>query len=293
VDTGELLHRALYALPDVTLAVERSSLRIVDVNRTGEAMGYAKPELTALDLAAFLDSPREELVQLVAAADGRLLESRARRKDRTCVRVSVRAAVSAAAAAQPCVLVVLRELPDERLTLEQYACLQAESEHAAEPMETINSRYGLSQPARVELDQLWRARIEHDPALWQEYSAALERYRKWFGVAGSAPRAESPAAEQTVTTPQLQAQAAVLPFKPAGVPDLTVEQYAALTVEIDANPVARREILSLHGIGSEVLWRKCEAHWTALLQADPSLRKRWMRLVTDFRAKLVRHAPNG
>jgi hypothetical protein len=82
--------------------------------------------------------------------------------------------------------------------------------------------------------------------------------------------------------------AEALPFKPADAPDLTVEQYAALGVELEAYPERKNEILGMYGIFSDAVWQATESHWAARLVADVPLRQRWMKLGADLKTKLVR-----
>jgi hypothetical protein len=321
---SELLHRALYALPDVTLAVDGRSLRIVDVNRAGDAFGYSRAELTALALDALLDSPRAEIASCVAAADRILLATRVRRKDGTSAAATVRASTSAAAAVMPCVLVVVREAALQvaepgviedacvalrsalaslerlvpaaptapELSLAEYASLQVEREMGRDPLDKIDGRYGLTPPLRAELDRAWRAKLDREPALRQELARLVAQYREWFQSNRREGGPRKPPPDGTVSAVDMDFSAAgALPFRPPEVPDLSVEQYAALTVEMDASPHAHGQVLELYGITSEATWRACEAHWTEMLNADPMLRKRWMRLVADLRGKLVRSAP--
>ena len=322
---SEVLHRALYALPDVALAVEGRSLRIIDVNRAGDSFGYPRAELLALSLDALLDSPREELLQCIAASDRSVIASRVRCKDGSALGVSLRASTSAAAASTPCVVVVVRELPaaqteieeacralrsalkslerlipdepaDEptrespELSLEQHACLEVETELGWDPIERINSRYGLTEALRAVVDQHWRDKLANDAELQREHARLMDQYFAWFQANRHASSDKASVATDATKSrvDMLLMRSDVMPFRPPEVPDITVEQYAALTVEMDANPTNHAQVLELYGIGSEAVWRACEAHWEALLQADPSLRKRWMRLVSDLRGKLVK-----
>lgn len=81
---------------------------------------------------------------------------------------------------------------------------------------------------------------------------------------------------------------APLPFKPTEVPDLSVEQYAALMAEVEGYPSRQPEIRALYGIHSEAAFRTCEGHWTGRLAADPTLMQKWARLKADYGRKLVR-----
>lgn len=359
VSPPELLHSALRALPDITLAIDPLSLSIVDVNRAVSALGYSRAELLALGLDALLECPRDDLARFVRAADGRAVELLARRRDGALGRVSARAATSAGAATLPCVLLVLREMPEharaleqierlrgvltgvlnsleqlseegaciavpapapeppsdpvERLpdfSLEQYAALGVETDLNAGRSQEINARYGLpSDAARARLDAHWRDRLERDPPLRGHWEALTVHYRTWFKAQAahneapaSAPAPPVPAAPRsaptgafralldargTVAATDLQGKPGdALPFKPAEVPDLSIEQYAMLTVELEAYPARRAEILGMSGIFTDATWLACEAHWAALLVADPGLRQRWLKLGADFRTKL-------
>jgi hypothetical protein len=95
-------------------------------------------------------------------------------------------------------------------------------------------------------------------------------------------------ADARSTLPAGDVRSATLPFKPVGAPELTVEQYAALTVELEAYPERRSEILGMYGIMTETAWRGCEGQWSARLVADGALRQRWMKLSADLKKKLVR-----
>lgn len=350
----ELLHRALYALPDVALAVDRDTLRILDVNRTGEAFGHGRQALANVGLDGLLDRPREELLAFVAAADGTSLLAGARTGDASLVSVSARAATAADAAAAPCVLVVLREVatvspehlgelrgalhaaltlidksllgptpggPSEAWGAEKYAWLQAEIELGRDPVDQIVARYGLTAESYEALRSEWNERLQDD-AQRDAHRRQLEQCLDWLrsrnqpapqepnaqpvhhgGTGDHAPH-EQREPDMPFTKPQRsgfnrrgtvaagnRAPSKPLPFKPPEVPDLSVEQYAALTVELAAEPEKMLDVLGLHGITSKAAWRACDAHWMAMLDADPALRKRWMQLVSAFQSKLAKPPP--
>lgn len=354
----ELLHVALRALPDVTLAIDPTSLRIIDVNRVGDALGYPRAELLALGLDALLQCPRDDLARFVRAADGRAIELPARQRDGGLGRVSARAATSAGAATAPCVLLVLREVPEHaraleqidrlrgvlsgalesldqlaeegariavpaaapqveslplerlpELSIEHYASLGVETERSRGRGQEINARYGiLSDSARARLDGQWRERMDRDAPLREQWEALTTHYRAWFRAQEEAQtevpirsQVASPAAPPAASARVFEAMDArgtvaatdlerlpgeALPFKPAEVPDLSIEQYAMLTAELEAYPVRRAEILGMSGIFTESTWQACEAHWAIRLVADPASRQRWVKLVADFRGKL-------
>lgn len=78
-----------------------------------------------------------------------------------------------------------------------------------------------------------------------------------------------------------------LPFKPPEVPDLSVEQYAAMMAELGGYPDKQGEIRAMYGIYSEAVWRLCDTHWTARLAHDPALKQKWLRLVAEYAKSLV------
>ena len=92
----------------------------------------------------------------------------------------------------------------------------------------------------------------------------------------------------TMAVGDIRFGAGALPFKPAGMPELTVEQYAALMVELEAYPEKRGEVLAMYGIHTDAAWTACDEHWTARLVGDPALRQRWIKLSADLKKKLVR-----
>jgi hypothetical protein len=325
-----MLHASLYALPDVTFAVDPRTLAILDVNRGRDALGYAREELGALGLDALLDAPRADVASFVAAASGQSLEVGVRLKGGVTARATAKAATSAAAAAQPCVLVVLREAGDaglapddvERLraalaaaqevvgrlprraaeapkpaappepaaptlSMEQYAALRAEEDVAPSRRGDIEARFGItSDAARARIDQAFRERIEGDAGVKAQWDALSAKYRRFFESqrrARSAPQLRGTA----LVAPGAQ-PAASLPFGPVDAPELTVEQYAAVLVELDAYPERRAETLRLHGIVTEATWKAVEAQWEAKLVAEPALQQRIGKLAADLRKRLVR-----
>jgi hypothetical protein len=261
VSPSELLHPALQALPDVTLAIDPPSLRIVDVNRAVSALGYPRAELLTLGLDALLECPRDDLARFVRAADGRAIELPARWRDGARGRVSARAATSAGAAAWPCVLLVLREVPEHARALEQIERLRGVLTGVLDSLEQLSD-----EGARIAVPA---------PLPAARPSAPTGAFRPVLDARG------------TVAATDLQAKpGAALPFKPAEVPDLSIEQYAMLTVELETYPARRAEILGMSGIFTDSTWLACEAHWAALLVVDPGLRQRWLKLGADFRNKL-------
>jgi hypothetical protein len=80
----------------------------------------------------------------------------------------------------------------------------------------------------------------------------------------------------------------VLPFKSTEAPELTVEQFTAISVELEGYPERRADILAKHGIASEAAWRACDERWAARFVGDAALRHRWMKLAAELRTKLVR-----
>jgi hypothetical protein len=110
-----------------------------------------------------------------------------------------------------------------------------------------------------------------------------------FQAMGPPSQPSAPAdVRATIAVSDPRAAAEALPFKSAGVFDLSIEQYAALAIELEAYPQHQAQILGMYGIQSEAAWRACESLWAGRLVADPSLRQRWIRISADLRNKLVK-----
>jgi len=92
----------------------------------------------------------------------------------------------------------------------------------------------------------------------------------------------------TIGVNEALSQGHALPFKAPTAPDLTVEQFAALGVELEAYPERRNDVLAMYGIMSEASFRACDGAWATRFAADPALRQKWMKLSADLRTKLVR-----
>lgn len=73
----------------------------------------------------------------------------------------------------------------------------------------------------------------------------------------------------------------------SNLPQLSVEQYASLYVELAALPGRPMEVLSRYRI-TEEQQRGLDAHWTARMVADPALRKVWDGACDAYKAWLAR-----
>jgi hypothetical protein len=321
---AERLHPALYALPDVTLAVDPAGLRIADVNRADEALGYARETLRTIALDVLLDAPRDVLARFVLEADGRSLQVGLRSASGAVSRVTARASNSASASSTPCVLVTIREtdpstvaveelnrirdglvsaldglarlagqerLPE--LSLQQYAALCVEADLNPARANDTDRRYGVASPAaRAELHRRWNERLVADSGLKAQWTALAGQYRDWFQAEERA-RERVGAPEPVSTRPSTVVASGQrfdgdgLPFK-VSVPDLTVEQFAGLVIELEAYPARKAEILELYAIPSEASWRAVDASWKDRFISDPALRQRWTKLLGELRTRLVK-----
>ena len=70
-------------------------------------------------------------------------------------------------------------------------------------------------------------------------------------------------------------------------PQLSVEQYASLHVELAALPGRSTEVLDRYRI-TEDQRRRLDAHWTARMAADPALRQAWDGACAAYKAWLAR-----
>jgi hypothetical protein len=130
------------------------------------------------------------------------------------------------------------------------------------------------------------ARAASLPFAPAERPAPLVGQKPTLPSAGPGPEMQGAARATIAVTDARRADA--LPFKSAEAPDLSVEQYAALTVELEAYPQRKTEIIAMYGITTDAAWRATESIWTARIVGDGALRTRWMKLVADLRTKLVR-----
>lgn len=73
----------------------------------------------------------------------------------------------------------------------------------------------------------------------------------------------------------------------SNLPQLSVEQYASLQVELAALPERPMEVLDRYRITAEQR-RGLDAHWTARMVADPALRRVWEGACDAYRAWLAR-----
>jgi hypothetical protein len=80
------------------------------------------------------------------------------------------------------------------------------------------------------------------------------------------------------------------PDPAAGAAALTLEQYASLCVELDAEQSNRPEILGRYRISEEQA-RKLEAHWRAKFAVEPSLKAQWQQAYAAYEAWLLSARP--
>ncbi len=77
---ASLIHPALYALGDVTLAVDHQTLSVVDVNRASRFLGFTREELFALALDALAATPRADLERRLSSPDAAIFDVTVRGK---------------------------------------------------------------------------------------------------------------------------------------------------------------------------------------------------------------------
>jgi hypothetical protein len=71
------------------------------------------------------------------------------------------------------------------------------------------------------------------------------------------------------------------PLLPAGLPDLTIEQYASLRVELEMEPDRVPATLTRYGVpadGRDTL----DAHWKARFKEDPVLHMTFARRYAEY-----------
>lgn len=80
--------------------------------------------------------------------------------------------------------------------------------------------------------------------------------------------------------------------RPARDPELTLEQHAALYVELELHPEHRAAILQRHGLTAAQHGR-IDAGWDALLTLNPKLAAAWQQAAERYRAHLVERGRNS
>jgi hypothetical protein len=135
--SSEILHPALRALPDVILAIDPGALQIIDVNHA-EAFGYAREALASFALDALLDLPREELARFLVAADASSIDVGIRLEDGAVVHATARAASSGGTTSAPCVLLVIREVPELARVLAQIDRVRGVLDGASETLARLS-----------------------------------------------------------------------------------------------------------------------------------------------------------
>lgn len=74
--------------------------------------------------------------------------------------------------------------------------------------------------------------------------------------------------------------------KPAPDPELTLEQHAALYVELELYPERRADILRRYGLTASQ-YARIDTGWDAQLTLDPRLAATWQQLASQHRARLL------
>ena len=156
------------------------------------------------------------------------------------------------------------------LTLEQYASLRAEVEARPEEAPATSLRHGVPVEHRAALDAHWKARFSADPPLRMAFARAYAMHIASLETASVA-------------------DAGAAPSLPAGVPDLTLQQYASLRVELEMSPDRAASIRGRYGVSEEGR-DALDAHWRARFQPDPLLRMEFARAYAAYLAWLRTNA---
>jgi hypothetical protein len=77
---------------------------------------------------------------------------------------------------------------------------------------------------------------------------------------------------------------ATVPELPPHLPNLTVEHYAELRLQLWRDPARTAEILKLWRIHDAHSWAQLQAHWQRRLADDAALARRWTQVVAELKA---------
>ena len=101
-----------------------------------------------------------------------------------------------------------------------------------------------------------------------------------FGQTTSAPAVAAPVAVPSSAL----GPSATAPDLPPPLPNLTLEHYAELRLQLWRDPARTAEILGLWRIRDAHSWAQLQAHWQRRLADDAALAQRWTQVVAELKA---------
>ena len=207
--------------------------------------------------------------------------------------------------------------PPADIPLRQYASLCVDIGNQPDRVADTLARYRLTPEAKKAIDARYRERFVAEPALFGEFRRACDAYQAWLSQqaprsssAPQAPRSSAPPQSLPVSarpqtppvsvrpqTPQVAFPPQTPPIPPPqslrpaqqalSIPQLTVEQYAALSVDLQIAPAHRAAVLHHHRL-TEAQLAALGAAWSRYLTNDPAARDAYQRAEATYRAYRMR-----
>jgi hypothetical protein len=169
------------------------------------------------------------------------------------------------------------------LTVEQYASLCAEVHLSPARAGEIAGRYRIDPAAAPSIDAAWQRLLAADRELYAAYLSTYNAYKAW--LTGWSPELARAAASVSPTEGALPSPAAHHTSK-AAAPQLSLQQFASLTVDLSMDPARRAETLARYRI-TEDQKAEIDAVWGSRFHADPSARAAYDQAVASYRAWLA------
>jgi hypothetical protein len=101
---------------------------------------------------------------------------------------------------------------------------------------------------------------------------------------GATPFAQTTSAPTVAVQSGAPGPPATVPELPPHLPNLTVEHYAELRLQLWRDPARTAEILGLWRIRDAHSWAQLQAHWQRRLADDAALAQRWTQVVAELKA---------
>ena len=122
-------------------------------------------------------------------------------------------------------------------------------------------------------------------AATEDISSVVQRVLASKRATPFAETTSAPAVAPPVAVPSSAAgPSATAPDLPPPLPNLTLEHYAELRLQLWRDPARTAEILGLWRIRDAHSWAQLQAHWQRRLADDAALAQRWTQVVAELKA---------
>jgi len=172
------------------------------------------------------------------------------------------------------------------MPLAQYASLCVEiGNHPDRTAETL-ARYRVTPEAKRAIDARWRERFLADPRLFSEFRRACDAYHAWLSQQAPVSRRSVPPPGPPSIGHSPHSSRPVHPFAaapgPVSIPPLTIEQYAALTVDLELAPAHRAATLHHYRL-TEAQATALDAFWRQRFPQDAAAHAAFERAAAAHR----------